>query len=91
MTKLKIRITQFDPVVKRGRFFIDKEQTVFLHEFDEENFFKILEAIGKIVNSRNRSTREMTDEERKEVIERMGIKNEELRKIEAPNWMPPKD
>ena len=51
MTKLKIRITEFDPVVKRGRFFIDKEQTVFLYEFNKEDFFEILEVVGKIVNS----------------------------------------
>ena len=51
MNKLKIRITQFDPTVKPGRLFIEKEQTIFLHEMNEENFFEVLEAIGKIVNN----------------------------------------
>jgi len=55
MTKLKIRITQFDPDTKHGRFFHDTEQTIFLHEMSEENFFEVLEAIGRIVNAPEKS------------------------------------
>lgn len=50
MTKLKIRITQFNPDAKQERFFQDTEQIVFLHEMSEDNFFEVLEAIGKIVD-----------------------------------------
>lgn len=80
MTKLKIRITQFDREAKQGKWFIDKElleTTVFLHEFDEEDFFEILEAIGKIVNSR-RDIKECSP-----MIP--------LTKNEVDNWLPPKD
>ena len=80
MKKLKIRITEFDSGVKRGRFFIDKEQTVFLHEFDEKDFFEILEAIGRIVNSDNRSTREMTDREKENIYEKFNPVEELLGK-----------
>lgn len=48
MNKLKIRITQFDPVVKRGRFFIDKEKTVFLDEFDEDCLYLIINSLGMV-------------------------------------------
>lgn len=52
MNKLKIRITKFDtqsPKEKgRKRWFHDIEETVFLHEMDEERFFSLLNAIGKV-------------------------------------------
>jgi len=51
MNKLKIRITKFDTLSKKGRFFHDTEETVFLHEIDEDIFFDILNAIGKITEN----------------------------------------
>lgn len=48
MNKLKIRITKFDTQSKAGRFFHDTEETIFLHEMDEERFFSLLNAIGKV-------------------------------------------
>jgi len=49
MNKLRIRITRVDDTAKKGRFYrIDKEETIFLHEMNEDSFFSLLVAIGEV-------------------------------------------
>lgn len=65
MNKLKIRITRFNTQAKKGKFFHDVEETIFLHEAEEDKFFALLEAIGKVNSYEgDKAQRKMTGEEK---------------------------
>lgn len=73
MKKLKIRITEFDPQDKLGRFFIDKEQTVFLDVFEEDTLYLIINSLGMIKKGFTLSTAEELSKTLEQSAESLGL------------------